>query len=142
MLNGTRILPLRFLRPPQTFAAPSITGFLRAAAAANRLQMQPPSNLATQDAVFELLGNPATYRLPAAARIVRHQTHAAIVFLAEDRALKVKHAVRYPFLDFSSLEKRKAACEGRGSRAQGQAARAQVTLRTPMLKWRANKKSS
>jgi uncharacterized protein len=73
--------------------------------------MQPPSNLATQDAVFELLGNPATYRLPAAARIVRHQTHAAIVFLAEDRALKVKRAVRYPFLDFSSLEKRKAACE-------------------------------
>src|SRR6516165_1750901 len=28
-----------------------------------------------------------------------------------DRALKVKRAVRYPFLDFSSLEKRKAACE-------------------------------
>ena len=64
-----------------------------------------------QDAVFELLGNPATYRLPAAAKIARHQTHAAIVFLAGDRALKVKRAVRYPFLDFSSLDKRKAACE-------------------------------
>jgi len=64
-----------------------------------------------QDAVFELLGNPATYRLPAAAKITRHHTHAAIVFLAGDRALKVKRAVCYPFLDFSSLDKRKAACE-------------------------------
>ena len=73
--------------------------------------MQEPPSLTMQDAVFELLGNPATYRLPAAAKIARHQTHAAIVFLAEDRALKVKRAVRYPFLDFSSLDKRKAACE-------------------------------
>src|SRR5215471_13083273 len=84
-------------------------GFRRGAAAANRLQMQEPPHPATQ--VFELLGNPATYRLPAAAQIARHQTHAAIVFLAGDRALKVKRAVRYPFLDFSSLDKRKAACE-------------------------------
>jgi len=73
--------------------------------------MQEPPHPATQDAVFELLGNPATYRLPATAQIARHQTHAAIVFLAGDRALKVKRAVRYPFLDFSSLDKRKAACE-------------------------------
>jgi uncharacterized protein len=72
--------------------------------------MQVPS-AATQDAVFELLGNPATYGLPLTAGVRRHQTHAAIVFLAGDRALKVKRAVRYPFLDFSSLEKRRAACE-------------------------------
>jgi len=64
-----------------------------------------------QGAVFELLGNPATYGLPATAAVARHQTHAATVFLAGGRALKVKRAVRYPFLDFSSLEKRKAACE-------------------------------
>ena len=64
--------------------------------------MQEPPHPATQDAVFELLGNPATYRLPATAQIARHQTHAAIVFLAGDRALKVKRAVRYPFLDISS----------------------------------------
>jgi aminoglycoside phosphotransferase family enzyme/predicted kinase len=73
--------------------------------------MQEPPPAATQDPVFALLGNPATYRLPAAAQIARHQTHAAIVFLAGDRALKVKRAVRYPFLDFSTLDKRKAACE-------------------------------
>jgi hypothetical protein len=86
-------------------------GFHPASAAANRLQMQEPQTAATQDAVFELLGNPSTYGLPTAAKIARHQTHAAIVFLAGDRALKVKRAVRYPFLDFSTLAKRKAACE-------------------------------
>ena len=65
-----------------------------------------------QNAVFHLLGDPATYGFAAAHREVRrYQTHAAVVFLAGDRALKVKRAVRYPFLDFSSLEKRKAACE-------------------------------
>src|SRR5215469_4992433 len=100
------------LRFPRILEPVTAAGFRRGAAAANRLQMQePPPPPATQDAVFELLGNPATYRLPAAAQIARHQTHAAIVFLAGDRALKVKRAVRYPFLDFSSLDKRKAACE-------------------------------
>jgi len=73
--------------------------------------MQEPPSPAKQEAVFELLGNPATYRLPAAAKITCHHTHAAMVFLAGDRAFKVKRAVRYPFLDFSSLDKRKAACE-------------------------------
>ncbi len=41
----------------------------------------------------------------------RCETHAAVVFLAGDRALKVKRAVRYPFLDYSTLDKRKAACQ-------------------------------
>jgi uncharacterized protein len=108
MLNGTRIGRCSFRANRDSRHPP---GFRCAAAPANRLQMQEPPKPATQDAVFELLGNPATYRLPATAKIVRHQTHAAIVFLGGDRALKVKRAVRYPFLDFSSLERRKAACE-------------------------------
>ncbi len=33
------------------------------------------------------------------------------MFLAGDSALKIKRAVRFPFLDYSTLEKRKAACE-------------------------------
>jgi uncharacterized protein len=61
-----------------------------------------------QDAVFALLGDPATYD---GAAVRRCETHAALVFLAGDRAIKVKRAVRYPFLDYSSLEKRKAACQ-------------------------------
>ena len=62
----------------------------------------------TQDAVFALLGDPATH---GGAEVQRIDTHAASVFLAGDRALKVKHAVRFPFLDYSTLDKRKAACE-------------------------------
>jgi aminoglycoside phosphotransferase family enzyme/predicted kinase len=60
-----------------------------------------------QAAVFEYLGDPATH----GDRLVRRiDTHANVVFLAGDRALKVKRAVRLPFLDYSSLAKRKAAC--------------------------------
>jgi len=65
-----------------------------------------------QEAVFDLLSNPATYGAGLLNREIRRfQTHAAVVFLAGDRALKVKRAVRYPFLDYSTLGKRKAACE-------------------------------
>src|SRR5262249_49535907 len=35
---------------------------------------------------------------------------ASSVFLVGARALKVKRAVRFPFLDYSSLDKRRAAC--------------------------------
>jgi aminoglycoside phosphotransferase family enzyme/predicted kinase len=72
---------------------------------------QPPSS-AAQDDIFRLLSNPASYAPAGAITEVRHhQTHAADVFLAGERAFKVKRAVRYPFLDFSTLAKRKAACE-------------------------------
>ena len=61
----------------------------------------------SQDAVFTLLGDPATY---GGAAVRRCETHAAVVFLAGDRAIKVKRAVRYPFLDYSTLERRELAC--------------------------------
>lgn len=41
----------------------------------------------------------------------RVDTHISIVFLGKDRVLKVKRAVQLPFLDFSTLEKRKQACD-------------------------------
>jgi uncharacterized protein len=47
-------------------------------------------------------------RSGAAKRI---DTHASIVFLEPDRVLKIKRAVRLPFLDYSTLDKRKRACE-------------------------------
>ena len=61
----------------------------------------------SQEAVFELLSTPATF---GGVEVRRCDTHAAVVFLAGQRALKVKRAVRFPFLDYSTLEKRKAAC--------------------------------
>jgi uncharacterized protein len=41
----------------------------------------------------------------------RIDTHISIVFLEPDRVLKIKRAVRLPFLDFSTLDKRKHACD-------------------------------
>jgi aminoglycoside phosphotransferase family enzyme/predicted kinase len=61
-----------------------------------------------QEQVFALLSNPATH---GGETVLRIDTHAASVFLAGSRAYKVKRAVRFPFLDYSTLEKRKAACE-------------------------------
>jgi aminoglycoside phosphotransferase family enzyme/predicted kinase len=60
-----------------------------------------------QTEVLTFLADPATHGgLP----VHRIETHAAVVFLAGERALKVKRAVRFPFLDYSTLDKRKAAC--------------------------------
>ncbi len=40
-----------------------------------------------------------------------HMTHASVVFAGRERALKIKRAVHLPFLDYSTLEKRRAACQ-------------------------------
>jgi uncharacterized protein len=60
-----------------------------------------------QEPVLRLLADPATH---GGAQVRRIDTHAASVFLAGDRALKIKRAVRLPYLDYSTLEKRHAAC--------------------------------
>ena len=62
----------------------------------------------SQEDVFALLSDPATH---GGAPVTRIDTHAASVFLAGDRAYKIKRAVRFPFLDYSSLAKRKEACD-------------------------------
>lgn len=59
-----------------------------------------------QEKVFAFLGDPAHH-----ADVKRIDTHAASVFLEGSRALKIKRAVRFPFLDYSTLDRRKAACE-------------------------------
>lgn len=44
-------------------------------------------------------------------RVTRFDTHAAIVFLAGEKAYKLKRAVRFPFLDYSTIEIRRQMCE-------------------------------
>lgn len=61
----------------------------------------------TQEQVFAFLNDRATH---GGASVRRIDTHANSIFLAGERAYKVKRAVRFPFLDYSTLEKRKAAC--------------------------------
>ncbi|MFG1273484.1 bifunctional aminoglycoside phosphotransferase/ATP-binding protein [Xanthobacter flavus] len=75
---------------------------------------QPPQKtagdhvVADQSAVFAFLADPATHGL--AEKVIRIDTHGAAVFLAGPFAYKVKRAVFFPFMDFSTLEKRRAAC--------------------------------
>jgi uncharacterized protein len=59
-----------------------------------------------QEEIFAFLTDPARH-----AHVHRIDTHAAAVFLEGDRALKIKRTVCFPFLDYSTLAKRKAACE-------------------------------
>jgi uncharacterized protein len=63
---------------------------------------------AGQAPAFAFLSSPATH---GGAEVERIDTHAASVFLAGELAFKVKRAVRFPFLDYSTLEKRRHACE-------------------------------
>ena len=62
-----------------------------------------------QAEVFDFLGQAEAYE-PRPEAIQRIETHASMVFLAGSFAYKVKRAVKYPFLDFSTLEKRHQAC--------------------------------
>jgi len=61
-----------------------------------------------QTAVIEFLSSPGAHAGEAVERI---DTHASIVFLAGQRAWKLKRAVRYDYLDFSTAARRKAMCE-------------------------------
>jgi hypothetical protein len=61
--------------------------------------------------IVAFLEAPDTYGLSSGEDVKRIETHASHVFLAGDRAYKMKKPVRFTFLDFSTLEKRKAACE-------------------------------
>jgi uncharacterized protein len=64
-----------------------------------------------QTEVLAFLADPESYGRGSADKVKRIDTHAASVFLTPDRVLKIKRAVRFPFLDYSTLAKRKAACE-------------------------------
>ena len=52
---------------------------------------------------------PDSYQ-PPAHTVTRHETHMSEVFLADDTVYKLKKPVRFPYLDFSTLKRREAAC--------------------------------
>ncbi|MBL8705191.1 MAG: AAA family ATPase [Rhodospirillales bacterium] len=65
-----------------------------------------------QRATIALLLDPATHGgasqgVTATRRI---DTHGAVVVLAGERVFKLKRAVKFPFLDYSTVERRRAAC--------------------------------
>jgi aminoglycoside phosphotransferase family enzyme/predicted kinase len=59
--------------------------------------------------VIAFLRDPSSYP-PGAGPVEIIETHASLVFLAGDRAYKLKRAIKYPYLDFSTAALRLAAC--------------------------------
>ena len=57
--------------------------------------------------VIEFLATSSTH---GTATVDRIDTHSAIVFLAGERAYKLKRAVRFDYLDFSTVDRRRAMC--------------------------------
>ena len=60
-----------------------------------------------QTAVIDFLTAPSTH---GGATVERIETHASVVFLAGARAYKLKRAVRFDYLDFSTPERRRTLC--------------------------------
>jgi hypothetical protein len=63
---------------------------------------------ADQSAVIDLLARPQTHG--TSGPVERIDTHISHLFLAGERACKLKRAVRFPYLDFSTRAARRAAC--------------------------------
>jgi len=61
-----------------------------------------------QSPVVDFLSSPSAHD---GAPVERVETHASIVFLAGTRAWKLKRAVKYDYLDFSTIDRRRAMCE-------------------------------
>jgi uncharacterized protein len=60
--------------------------------------------------VVARMSEPSFYS-PPPARVDVRETHVSVVFLAGDRAYKLKKPVRMPFVDYSTREDRRRACE-------------------------------
>ncbi|MEP6952932.1 MAG: hypothetical protein ABI950_02580, partial [Solirubrobacteraceae bacterium] len=66
----------------------------------------PPT---TRRWLLDALEDPSVFG-QATAHVERHETHASWVFLAGDRALKVKKPVVLPFMDYGTRARRGAMC--------------------------------
>src|SRR5260370_39573426 len=62
-----------------------------------------------QREVIAFLREPSSH-IGAIGPVETVETHISIVFLAGNRAYKLKRAVKYPYADFSTVARRRAAC--------------------------------
>ncbi len=69
----------------------------------------PPAGPPSLADKVAFLATPGAYAHPA-PDLEGKETHMSWVFLAGDRVYKLKKPVRFPYLDYSTLEKREAAC--------------------------------
>ena len=65
-------------------------------------------SLTDQTDVIAFLAEPKAYQVAAPVETV--ETHISRIFLAGDRAFKLKRAVKLPYVDFSTADLRLAAC--------------------------------
>jgi aminoglycoside phosphotransferase family enzyme len=72
--------------------------------------MDTPRAVEAQNEVIAFLSDPTRHDTVAGG-VERIDTHCSIVFLAADRAYKLKRAIRYSSLDYTTLEARRSACE-------------------------------
>ncbi|MEM6710798.1 MAG: AAA family ATPase [Pseudomonadota bacterium] len=66
-----------------------------------------------QSAVLRFMKDPLSHGLPednGVEHVMQIDTHGAVIFLAGDKAYKIKRAVCFPFMDFSTLARREEAC--------------------------------
>ncbi|OHC75409.1 MAG: hypothetical protein A3G18_05775 [Rhodospirillales bacterium RIFCSPLOWO2_12_FULL_58_28] len=63
-----------------------------------------------QHEILEFLSDPKAFG-GGAEKVRRVETYISVVFLVGDRVFKLKRAVRFSYLDFSTPELRRAACE-------------------------------
>lgn len=71
--------------------------------------LKPRTTPDLQSEVVIFLDTPQSY--PDVPENVRHiETHGAHIFLAGDRAIKIKRDIKLPYLDYSTLEKRAEMC--------------------------------
>lgn len=60
-----------------------------------------------QTAIIAFLADPETH---GGQEVTVFETHGAFVFAAGEWAVKLKRSVHYPYMDFSTVEKRRQAC--------------------------------
>jgi hypothetical protein len=76
--------------------------------------LTPSLSTGAQDEVVAFLRDPSTFSeagVDEVEIIETIETHVSMVFLGGNRVLKLKRAVVFPYLDFSTAENRRLACE-------------------------------
>lgn len=64
-----------------------------------------------QSALIAALSSPEAFGLKPSQKITVKETNISDVFLTGEKAYKLKRGVKYPYVDYSTPEKRLAACQ-------------------------------
>src|ERR1700728_4423386 len=62
-----------------------------------------------QQDTIAFLSDPSSY--DGVDRVETLETHISLVFLAGERVYKIKRAVKFPYLDFTTVDRRRQFCE-------------------------------